>query len=102
MYTEHTYKNHWVDTGGNVLMCGLMGTFGPKQQVKELKQVTFQNSDYRVKQNSSFKSVLVVWRKVARLHRVFSETRDVVLSCWTVKMAQKSEEADEIWAKAPW
>lgn len=42
-------------------MCGLMGTFGPKQhQVKDLKQLTFQNSDYRVKQNSSFKRVLRV------------------------------------------
>ncbi len=42
-------------------MCGLMGTFGPKQQVQELKQVTFQNSDYRVKQSSSFKSFLGKW-----------------------------------------
>ncbi len=48
-------------TGGNVLMCGLMETFGPKQQVQELKQVTFQNSDYRVKQSSSFKSFLGKW-----------------------------------------
>lgn len=26
-------------------MCGLMGTFGPKHQVKELKQLTVQNPE---------------------------------------------------------